>query len=83
MRDNESDAGFQKNHGETIESYGHVIRRDEEHILRKELRMDIPGENVMERRLPTRHVSNGLRAREETDWASWSRKIISHIGYPR
>ena len=40
--------------------YGHVMRTDKEHILRKMLRMDIPGKckrmtkNKMERRVPMR-----------------------------
>ena len=41
--------------------YGHVMRRDGEHILRKELGMVIPGkrkmttENKMKRRVPARY----------------------------
>ena len=28
--------------------YGHVMRRDEEHILRKVLRMDVPGKRNLD-----------------------------------
>ena len=37
---NETDAGFQEGHRETIE---HVTRRHEEYILRKWLITDMPG----------------------------------------
>ena len=43
MRDDESDAGFQKITERQLNSYGHMMRRDEEHILRKVLRTDVPG----------------------------------------
>ena len=36
-RDNESGAGFQTDHERRLEWYGRVMRRDEEHILRKVL----------------------------------------------
>ena len=36
--------------------------------------------NKMERCMPKRHESTGLRAGEETDRAMLRRKIISHIG---
>ena len=69
--------------------YGHVMRRDGEHILRKVLRADIPGKR-MRGRPKTRWKdacqrdlkSTGLRAGEETDRAMWRRKIISHTGDP-
>ena len=69
--------------------YGHVMRRDGEHILRKVLRADITGK--MKRGRPKTRwkdacqrdlKSTGLRAGEETDRAMWRRKIISHIGDP-
>ena len=54
--------------------YGHVMTRDEEHILRKVLRMDKPGKRKR-RRLKTRWKdahkrdmkSTRLRVGEETD----------------
>ena len=69
--------------------YGHVTRRDGEHILRKVLRADIPGKR-MRGRPNTRwkdacqrdSQSTGLSAGEETDRAMWRRKIISHTGDP-
>ena len=69
--------------------YGHVMRRDGEHILRKVLRTDIPGKRKRGRP-KTRWKdacqrdlkSTGLRAGEETDRAMWRRKIISHTGDP-
>ena len=62
--------------------YGHVMRRDNEHILRKVLRADIPGKRKRGRP-KTRWKdachrdlkSTGLRAGEETDRAMWRRKI--------
>ena len=67
--------------------YGHVMRRDGEHILRKVLRADIPGKRKRGRP-KTRWKdtcqrdlkSTGLRAGEEMDRAMWRRKIISHTG---
>ena len=59
--------------------YGHVMRRDGEHILRKVLRADIPGKRKRGRP-KTRWT--GLRVGEETDRAMWRRKIISHTGDP-
>ena len=69
--------------------YGHVMRRDGEHIVRKVLRADIPGKRKRGRP-KTRWKdacqrdlqSTGLRAGEETDRAMWRRKIISHTGDP-
>ena len=69
--------------------YGHVMRRDGEHILRKVMRADIPGKRKRGRP-KTRWKdacqrdwqSTGLRAGEETDRAMWRRKIISHTGDP-
>ena len=69
--------------------YGHVMRRDGEHILRKVLRADIPGKrkrgrpktrwkDAFQRDLK----STGLRAGEEMDRAMWRRKIISYTGDP-
>ena len=68
--------------------YGHVMRRDGEHILRKVLRADIPGKRKIGRP-KTRWKdacqrdlkSTGLRAGEEKERAMWRRKIISHTGY--
>ena len=69
--------------------YGHVMRRDGEHILRKVLRADIPGKR--KRGQPKtrwkyscqRYLkSTGLRAGEETDRAMWIKKIISYTGHP-
>ena len=50
-RNTESNAGCQRYHGATIElvGYGHVLRRDEEHIPRKVFRTDIPGKTKRER----------------------------------
>ena len=69
--------------------YGHVMRRDGEHILRKVLRADIPGKRKRGRP-KTRWKdacqrdlkSTGLRAGEETDRAMWRGKIISYTGDP-
>ena len=69
--------------------YGHVMRRDGEHILRKVLRTDIPGKRKRGRP-KTRWkdacqrdlTSTGLRAGEETDRAMWRREITSHTGDP-
>ena len=69
--------------------YGHVMRRDGEHILRKVLRADIPGKRKRGRP-KTRWKdacqrdlkSTGLRAGEETDRAMWRRKITSYTGDP-
>ena len=41
IRGTTSDAGFQKITERRLNWYGHVMRRDEEHLLRKVLRMDI------------------------------------------
>ena len=69
--------------------YGHVMRRDGEHILRKVLRAYIPGKRKRGR--PKTNwkdacqwdlKSTGLRAGEEADRAMWRRKIISHTGDP-
>ena len=65
----------------------HVMRRDEEHTLRKVLRMDL-AEKRKRGRLKTRWKdacqrnikSTGLRAGEEKDRATCRRKIISHTG---
>ena len=69
--------------------YGHVMRRDGEHILRKVLRADIPGKRKRGRPKTRwkdacqRHFkSTGLRAGEETDRAMWRRKITSYTGDP-
>ena len=64
--------------------YGHVMRRDDKHILRKVLRADIPGKRKRGRP-KTRGKdacqrdlkSTGLRASGETNRATWRRKIIS------
>ena len=69
--------------------YGHVMRRDGEHILRKVLRADIPGK-WKRGRPKTRWKdayqldlkSTGLRSGEETDRAMWRRKITSYTGDP-
>ena len=69
--------------------YGHVMRRDGEHILRKVLRADIPGQRKRGRP-KTRWKDAGqrylkstvLRAGEETDRAMWRRNIISYTGDP-
>ena len=82
MRNNERGADFHKDHRETIE----LVRRDEEHILRKVPRMYIiyqrkgerTTENKMERRMPTRHEMYWT----EMERATWSRKIIRHISDP-
>ena len=65
--------------------YGHVMRRDGEHIIRKVLRADIPGKRKRGRPKTRwkdacqRDLKNtGLRTGEETDMATWRRKIISH-----
>ena len=65
------------------------MRRDEEHILRKGLRTDIPGKRKRGRSKTRwkdacqRDVKRtGLRAGEETDRAMWRRKIIGHTGDP-
>ena len=63
--------------------YGHVMRRDGEHILRKVSRADIPGKRKRGRP-KTRWKdacqrdlkSTGLRAGEETDRAMWRRPVI-------
>ena len=68
--------------------HGHVMRRDEEHILRKVLRADITGKGIEEHRQQdgkTRQrdmKSTGLRAGEEMDRAMWRRQIIRHTGDP-
>ena len=87
-RNNKRGAGFKKDHRETRLN-GHVMRGDEEYILGKVLRADIPGKrkrvrpkarwkDVSQRDLK----STGLRAGEETNRAMWSRKISSHTGDP-
>ena len=84
---NESGAGFQNDHGETIERYSHMLRRHEGRILRKVLRKDVPGKRY--RLCPKTRwkdacqrnsKSTGLRAGEEMDRTMWRRKIISHTG---
>ena len=69
--------------------YGHVMRRDGEHILRKVLRTDIPGKRKRGRPKTSwkdacqRDLQSiGLRAGEETGREMWRRKIISHTGDP-
>ena len=67
--------------------YGHVIRRDEEHIPRKVLRTDIPGKRKIGRpktRWKDAYQRSRLekywaRAGEETERAMWRRKICSYI----
>ena len=69
--------------------YGHVMRRDGEHILRRVLRADILGK-TKRGRPKTRWKdacqrdlkSTGLRGGEEADRAMWRRKIISYTGDP-
>ena len=69
--------------------YGHVMRRDGEHILRRVLRADMPGKRKRGRP-KTRWKdacqrdlkSTGLRAGEETDREMWRRNIISYTGDP-
>ena len=65
--------------------YGHVMRRDGEHILRKVMRADIPGKRKRGRPKTRwkdacqRYLkSTGLRAGEETVRAMRRRKISSH-----
>ena len=69
--------------------YGHVMRRDGEHILRKVMRADIPGQRKRGRPKTRwkdacqRYLkSTGLRAGEETDRVMWRRKVISYTGDP-
>ena len=60
-----------------------MIRRDGEHILRKVLRADIQGKRQDDRIYKMERPdlkSTGLRAGEEMDMATWSRKIISRTG---
>ena len=72
-----------------LNCYGHVMRRDGEHILRRVLRADIPGKRKRGRP-KTRWKdacqrdlkSTEMRAGEETDRAMWRRKIISYTGDP-
>ena len=76
-------------HERQLKWYGHVMRRDEEDILREVLITDIPG-NKMIRRPKTRWKdacqqylkSTGLRAGEETDRAMWRGNNISHTDDP-
>ena len=65
--------------------------KDEEHILRKVLRMDIPGKRKRGRpktrwkdtcQRDLKYRPTGLRAGEETDRVMWRRKISSHIDDP-
>ena len=65
----------------------HMIWRDDEHIQSKVLRMDTPEKRKRDRPktrwkdMCQRYMkSTGLRAGEEMDRATWSRKIISHTG---
>ena len=67
----------------------HVMRRDEEHILKRVLRTNTPGKRKMGRpKTRWKDVcqrdlkSTGPRAGEETDRALWRRKIISRTGDP-
>ena len=69
--------------------YGHAMRRDAEHILRRVLRMVIPARRKRGR--PDKRWKDtcqrdmeitGLRVSEEMDRATWSGKIISHTGNP-
>ena len=69
--------------------YGHVMRRDGEHILGEVLKADIPGKRKRGRPKTRRKdackkylKSTGLRAGEETHRAMWRRKIISYTGDP-
>ena len=66
-----------------------MMRRDEEHLMRKVLRTDVPGKR--KRGQPKARwkdackrdlKSTGLRAGEETDRAMWRRKISNHSGDP-
>ena len=67
----------------------HMMRRDEEHILGKVLKTDMPGK-MMKGRHSTRWKdscqrdlkSTGPRAGDDSDRATWRRKIISHTGDP-
>ena len=69
--------------------YGHVMRKDGEHIPRKVLRADIPGKRkrgrpktIWKDACQRDLKSTGLRAGEETDRAMWRRKITSYTGDP-
>ena len=67
--------------------YGHGMRKDDEHIPRKVLRMDKPGireatENKMERRVSTRLARYWTESGRGDGWVMWRRKIISYIGDP-
>ena len=42
-RNNESSASIYKYNGERLRWYGHVIRREEEHIVRSVMTKEIPG----------------------------------------
>ena len=65
------------------------LMKDEEHILRKVLRTDIPGKRKRGH-LKTRWKdtcqrdlkSTGLRAGEERDRAMWIRKVSRHTSDP-
>ena len=80
-----SGAGFQKDHREKIELV-RACDEDGEHILRKVLRVDIPGKRKRGRP-KTRWKdacqrdwkSSGLRSGEDTDRAMWRRKIIDQL----
>ena len=88
-RHNESRTGFQKDTERRLNWYGDVMRRDEEGmhtegkcwktdkpVKRKTGRPKIRRKDACQRDMK----STGLRAGEETDRATWSRKIMSHTG---
>ena len=91
-RNNESGTGFQNRsrrfYWTSTDTYGYAMRRDEEHKPRTVLKTDIPRKGKRGRPKTRwkdacqRNLKNTrLRAGEEMDRATWSRKISSHSLY--
>ena len=70
--------------------YGHVMRREEEHVVRRVMTKEIPGERKRGRPktrwkgVCRRDVQTvGRRAGEGGDGAYWRARIYNHTGHPR
>ena len=90
-RNNESSAGVQKDNGEKTEMvYGHVMRMEEDHVLKRVMTKAIPrkrnrgGPKTSWKDVCKRDMQTvGLREGDEGDMAYWKEMINNHSGDPR
>ena len=89
-RNDESSAGVQKDNGEKTEMVWHVMRMEEDHVVKRVMMKTIPGKrkrgrpktrwkDVCKRDMQT----VGLREGDERDRAYWKEMINNHSGDPR